>query len=121
MAIARAATTATPLKRCFTVLGIILHSPRPHIGPTDFAGLCATMYLSRRAHAKTSKSFMMVCDRGRVETRDRAVGSSVPLRTTIGAGRVATHNRPMPATPDLDDDERAELIAVLREAIECDR
>jgi hypothetical protein len=34
---------------------------------------------------------------------------------------VATHNRPMPATPDLDDDERAELIAVLREVIESNR
>jgi hypothetical protein len=27
----------------------------------------------------------------------------------------------MPATPDLDDDERATLVAVLREVVERDR
>jgi hypothetical protein len=33
----------------------------------------------------------------------------------------ADADRPMPATPDLDDDERATLIAVLREVVERNR
>src|SRR5947207_9971035 len=43
------------------------------------------------------------------KTRVRKVGSAALTRPPIVAGRSTSHNPPMPATPELDEAERAAL------------
>jgi hypothetical protein len=54
-------------------------------------------------------------ENARAEGRFRAA-----TRSSIVAGRVATHNPPMPATPDRDADEPAALASELRRVIAAD-